>query len=106
MFSEKIVMELCNGNPEKEKKLRVLMLEVEVMRQDGRTAPDNMTIFHWEHLLELKSRNQRASYLTYLWKNEMSKINLKVCMYLLYYIDIKKFTYSFYENIYLKKNQE
>ncbi|XP_047525609.1 mitochondrial ribonuclease P protein 1 homolog [Pieris napi] len=75
--TENIVNDICKGDPEKEKKLRVLMLEVEVMRQDGRTAPERMNTSNWENLLELQSRNQRTSYLSYLWKNEMSKINQK-----------------------------
>lgn len=54
------------------------MLEVEVMRQDGRSAPDNMQIRHWKHLMELPSRSQRSNYLVYLWKTEKSKENLKV----------------------------
>lgn len=54
------------------------MLEVEVMRQDGRPAPSLLQKHHWEHLLTLASRNQRSSYLLYLWKTEIAKQNEKV----------------------------
>ncbi|CAK1540119.1 unnamed protein product [Leptosia nina] len=75
--TEDIIQQICNGDPEIEKKLRILMLEVEVIRQDGRTAPDYLNVSQWENLLEYKSRNQRASYLTYLWKNEKNRENKK-----------------------------
>lgn len=71
--------EICGDNAELQKKLRILMLEVEVMRQDGRQAPDSMQINHWKHLLEQPSKNQRSNYLKYLWKTEKSKQNEKVC---------------------------
>ncbi|CAH0695293.1 unnamed protein product [Spodoptera exigua] len=72
-----IVDNICNGDAELEKKLRILMLEVEVMRQDGRHAPDNIKKDHWQHLLSLPSKNQRASYLKYLFKTEKSRENFK-----------------------------
>ncbi|XP_046962857.1 mitochondrial ribonuclease P protein 1 homolog [Vanessa cardui] len=74
---EIFVTELCKGDKELEKKFRVLMLEVEVMRQDGRFAPDKIQLDQWQHLLELPSRNQRANYLTFLWKTEKRKENQK-----------------------------
>ncbi|KAF9801597.1 hypothetical protein SFRURICE_015091 [Spodoptera frugiperda] len=72
-----IVDNICKGDAELEKKLRILMLEVEVMRQDGRHAPDNIKKDHWQHLLSLPSKNQRASYLRYLFKTEKSRENFK-----------------------------
>lgn len=57
------------------------MLEVEVMRQDGRYAPECLQLDHWQHLLDLPSRNQRSSYLTFLWKIEKKKENQKVNIY-------------------------
>ncbi|CAH2102371.1 unnamed protein product [Euphydryas editha] len=74
---EKCVTQICKGDKELEKKFRVLMLEVEVMRQDGRLAPDHIQLDQWKHLLELPSRNQRSSYLTFLWKNEKKRENQK-----------------------------
>ncbi|XP_059050862.1 mitochondrial ribonuclease P protein 1 homolog isoform X2 [Achroia grisella] len=57
--------------------LRILMLEVEVMRQDGRCAPNNLQNKHWQQLMQLETRNQRTKYLLYLWKTEKSKENQK-----------------------------
>ncbi|XP_063548435.1 mitochondrial ribonuclease P protein 1 homolog isoform X1 [Cydia strobilella] len=76
-YSEDIINEICKGDEEIEKKLRILMLEVEVMRQDGRQAPDQLRSHHWKHLMELPSRNQRHSYLLYLFKTERAKENQK-----------------------------
>lgn len=76
---------ICKGNTELEKKLRILMLEVEVMRQDGRFAPDSINNDQWQHLLDLKTKNQRQSYLRYLFKTEKSKENFKVKKKLLRY---------------------
>lgn len=76
--SDTIVKELCKADSNLEKKLRVLMLEVEVMREDGRCAPDHITRDQWERLLQMPSRNQRTNYLLFLWKLEKKKENVKV----------------------------
>ncbi|KAL0851043.1 hypothetical protein ABMA28_006934 [Loxostege sticticalis] len=75
--SDKIIQELCKNDAELEKKLRILMLEVEVMRQDGRYAPNSLNTNQWQHLMTLHSRNQRNNYLTYLWKTEKARENQK-----------------------------
>lgn len=64
------------------------MLEVEVMRQDGRCAPDTLLSKHWQHLMGLESKNQRSKYLLYLFKTEKSKENEKVSW-------LKNFIYVF-----------
>lgn len=58
-----------------EKKRKILELEMEVMRQEGRKVPTPSKIKHdhWQHLLALKSRNQRRQYYLYLWNTEMAK---------------------------------
>lgn len=58
-----------------EKKRKILELEMEVMRQEGRKVPTPAKIKedHWQHLLGLKSRNQRRQYYLYLWNTEMAK---------------------------------
>lgn len=58
-----------------EKMRKILELEIEVMRQEGRKVPTPAKIKedHWQHLLELKSRNQRRQYYLYLWNIEMVK---------------------------------
>lgn len=57
-----------------EKRRKILELEIEVMRQEGRKVPTpaNIKEKHWEHLLTLRSRNQRRSYYLYLWNTEMA----------------------------------
>lgn len=73
-------MKICKDDPTLENKLRVIMLEIEVMRQDGRKAPEDENIkqHHWEHILSLPSRSARFKYLTFLWKNEKKTENTKV----------------------------
>lgn len=46
-----------HGDLDKEKRLKILMLEVDVLRQEGRKAPnpDLVKPDQWEHLLTLKS---------------------------------------------------
>lgn len=58
-----------------DKKRKILELEMEVMRQEGRKVPTPAKIkeSNWEHLLQLESRNQRRHYYLYLWNIEMAK---------------------------------
>lgn len=98
-LSDDIVNDICKGDAELEKRLRVLTLEVEVMRQDGRCAPDYLKLDHWKHLLDLPSRNQRSNYLTFLWKTEKKRENQKVNI-ILQFINVKKImTIKFFFNI-------
>ncbi|XP_055533490.1 mitochondrial ribonuclease P protein 1 homolog [Wyeomyia smithii] len=59
------------------KRRKVLELEMDVMRQEGRKVPTPCQIkeAHWEHLLQLNSRNQRRQYYLFLWNIEMAKEN-------------------------------
>uniref|UniRef100_A0A182PP38 RNA (guanine-9-)-methyltransferase domain-containing protein 1 n=1 Tax=Anopheles epiroticus TaxID=199890 RepID=A0A182PP38_9DIPT len=63
-----------------EKRRKVLELEIEVMRQEGRKVPSVATIKpdQWEHLLGLSSRNQRRQYYLYLWNIEMVRLGQKL----------------------------
>ncbi|XP_308574.5 mitochondrial ribonuclease P protein 1 homolog [Anopheles gambiae] len=63
-----------------EKRRKVLELEIEVMRQEGRKVPSVSTIKpdQWEHLLGLSSRNQRRQYYLYLWNIEMVRLGQKL----------------------------
>lgn len=67
----------CDEMPsvDPEKKRKILELEMEVMRQEGRKVPTPSKIKedNWQHLLGLKSRNQRRQYYLYLWNTEMAK---------------------------------
>uniref|UniRef100_A0A7G3AR47 RNA (guanine-9-)-methyltransferase domain-containing protein 1 n=1 Tax=Lutzomyia longipalpis TaxID=7200 RepID=A0A7G3AR47_LUTLO len=67
------------NDPEKERKLKVLMLEMDVARQEGRRAPDpsKMKEEHWNHLLELKTISSRQKFYAFLWQIEMKKESQK-----------------------------
>ncbi|XP_058053819.1 mitochondrial ribonuclease P protein 1 homolog [Anopheles bellator] len=62
------------------KRRKVIELELEVMRQEGRKVPSLSTIKpqQWDHLLTLSSRNQRRQYYLYLWNIEIVRLNAKV----------------------------
>ncbi|XP_049540797.1 mitochondrial ribonuclease P protein 1 homolog [Anopheles darlingi] len=62
-----------------EKRRKVLELELEVMRQEGRKVPSLSIIKpdQWDHLLSLSSRNQRRHYYLYLWNIEMVRLSQK-----------------------------
>ncbi|KAF7286145.1 hypothetical protein GWI33_007393 [Rhynchophorus ferrugineus] len=70
---------ITKGNKELEHKLKILMLEVEVLRQQGDLVPPN-TFFkdeHWGHLLSLQTRTSRRKYLSFLFKLSKKKENEK-----------------------------
>uniref|UniRef100_A0A2M4BPJ2 RNA (guanine-9-)-methyltransferase domain-containing protein 1 n=1 Tax=Anopheles marajoara TaxID=58244 RepID=A0A2M4BPJ2_9DIPT len=62
-----------------DKRRKVLELELEVMRQEGRKVPSLSIIKpdQWDHLLSLSSRNQRRQYYLYLWNIEMVRLSQK-----------------------------
>ncbi|XP_022918293.1 mitochondrial ribonuclease P protein 1 homolog [Onthophagus taurus] len=68
---------ITKDDPELKHKLKVLMLEAEVMRQDGRAVPDASFIRddHWSELLKLPSMSARRKYLTFLFKLQKKKEN-------------------------------
>lgn len=63
-----------------DKKRKILELEMEVMRQEGRKVPTPAKIkeANWQHLLKLRSRNQRRQYYLYLWNIEMAKESKRI----------------------------
>ncbi|KAK9883148.1 hypothetical protein WA026_001346 [Henosepilachna vigintioctopunctata] len=65
-----ILEEVCQGDKEIEHKLKVLMLEVELNRQEGHLVPENheMKAKHYTELLKLNSRSKRKKYLEFLFK--------------------------------------
>lgn len=68
---------ITKGDKELEHKLKVIMLEAEVLRQEGHPIPPNeyMKVEMWEVLLNLPSRSQRKKYLEYLCKLSRKKEN-------------------------------
>lgn len=76
-FGNARVAKIANNNADLEKKLRVLMLEADVFRQEGKRAPDPATLSDdkWEHLLGLASRSARMKYYSFLWQVEKREEN-------------------------------
>ncbi|XP_072379606.1 mitochondrial ribonuclease P protein 1 homolog [Diabrotica undecimpunctata] len=72
--------DVTNGDKELEHKLKVLMLEAEVMRQEGKAVPEHNFLRekHWKEILNLSSRSARQKYLEYLFKLSKRKEHEKV----------------------------
>lgn len=70
--SEEDIKLISGGDSELEHKLRVIILEADVMRQDGKCVPSTnyMNQNHWRELLALKTRTARSKYLSYLFKTQ------------------------------------
>lgn len=71
---------ITNGDKELEHKLKILEMELEVMRQEGLLVPENSFISteRWQELLTLKSRSARLRLYTFLFKIMKKKENVKV----------------------------
>lgn len=68
---------ITNSDPVLEKKLKILFLEVEVLRQSGYRVPDNLKLGQWKELLEMDTRSRRQKYLSYLFGVEKKQENRK-----------------------------
>ncbi|CAG9770124.1 unnamed protein product [Ceutorhynchus assimilis] len=68
---------ITKGDKELEHKLKVIILETEVLRQDGKSVPSNeyMTAEIWENMLKLPSRSGRTKYLDFLFRTSKKKHN-------------------------------
>jgi ribonuclease P protein 1 len=71
------VAAIANGDKELEHKLKVLVLEVDVLRQEGKLVPEESFLKdnHWKELLKLPSYTSRRRYLEFLFKIEKKKEN-------------------------------
>lgn len=60
---------------DREKRLKVLQLEVDIAHQEGRRVPalSFLQDHHWEHVLTLPTKSARIKYFAYLWQIEMKK---------------------------------
>lgn len=74
--------DITKGDQELEHKLKVIMLETEVLRQDGKPVPPDefMTPQIWENLLNLPSRASRTKHLEFLFKTSKKRENRLVCI--------------------------
>ncbi|XP_060529738.1 mitochondrial ribonuclease P protein 1 homolog [Cylas formicarius] len=70
---------ITGGNKDMEHKLKIIMLETEVMRQEGHLVPDNnfFTTSMWKELMTLNSKSARTRHLHYLFKISKIKENRK-----------------------------
>ncbi|XP_037949145.1 mitochondrial ribonuclease P protein 1 homolog [Teleopsis dalmanni] len=58
------------SDEERERRLKVLKLEVDIANQEGRRVP-SLEFFedkHWEHILTLPTKSARSRYYAYLWQ--------------------------------------
>lgn len=72
------------GVEDQDRKLKILKLEVSVLRQEGRKVPDPdlMKPAHWDNLMQLASKSARSKYYTFLWSIERKKESTQVgCSY-------------------------
>ena len=77
-FSQSELGSLTNGDPVIEKKLKILLLEAEVLRQSGGRVPDKIDVEQWKELLELPTRSRRRKFMAYLFGVEKRKENKKL----------------------------
>ncbi|XP_044759816.1 mitochondrial ribonuclease P protein 1 homolog [Coccinella septempunctata] len=78
---EQVYKEVSQGDEEVEYRLKVLTMEMELLRQEGELVPetDKLKAKHFVELLKLKHRNGRKKYLEYIFKlckrkeNELEK---------------------------------
>lgn len=71
---------ISKGDEEVERRLKVLVLEVDILRQEGSLVPDDNLIkdSHWEELLKLPSYSSRKRYLEFLFKSAKRDENQRV----------------------------
>lgn len=69
---------ITKGDEELKKKLKVLVLEIDLIRQGGGTVPSRIKTQNWIELLKLETRTKRRKYLTFIFKNEMKSNNFKI----------------------------
>ena len=72
------VFAITQGDPELTHKLKVIILEVDVMRQEAYNIPTRISTEEWLELLKLRARSARSKYLTFLFKKEKKKENIIV----------------------------
>lgn len=67
-------------DPNEEKKIKILELEMSVWRQEGRKVPDpeNLKPHHWIQILNLGSSSARKKYYAFLWQIEKKKESSQV----------------------------
>lgn len=72
---------VTKGDADLEHKLKVIKLEIEVLRQQGKLVPPEDYIKNemWENLINLPSRSARIKYLVFLFKLSKTQEHRQVC---------------------------
>ncbi|KAH8297427.1 hypothetical protein KR044_011710, partial [Drosophila immigrans] len=67
--------DIIESKEEREKRLKVLQLEVDIAHQEGRRVPalEFFQEHHWAHVLSLPTKSARSKYYAFLWQIEMKK---------------------------------
>ncbi|XP_063237428.1 mitochondrial ribonuclease P protein 1 homolog [Bacillus rossius redtenbacheri] len=68
---------VTNGQPELEKKLKLILLEMEVSRQEGKKVPSKVSVDQLKELVSLNTISSRKKYLSFLFEVEIKKENRK-----------------------------
>ncbi|XP_065173367.1 mitochondrial ribonuclease P protein 1 homolog [Atheta coriaria] len=76
-LTDEEITEITGGDEDQIHKLKVLLLETEVLRQEGKPVPSpaKMKVEHWKELLSKETRTGRRKYLDFLFKIEKIKEN-------------------------------
>lgn len=77
-FSNVNIEAVAMGDEELMKKLKVIILEAEVMRQEGLRVPSSIDDEKWKELLHATSRSHRIKLLAFWFTNERKKIKDKM----------------------------
>lgn len=65
---------ITGGDENMLKKLKILMLEVDVMKQEGLKVPSKLSTEQWKELLTLETRSKRRKFLGFIFLNEVKKL--------------------------------
>ncbi|KAF4532359.1 hypothetical protein B566_EDAN003663 [Ephemera danica] len=69
---------ITGGDSELEKKLRILCLEHEVLRQEGCLVPSSLTLDQWKQIFAMDTRSKRRKYYRFLFGVEVKRRNEKL----------------------------
>lgn len=74
---------ITNGDKELEHKIKILELEIDVMRQEGLRVPlaSQISVEHWKDILTLSSRSARMKFYSFLFLKMKAKENDKVRLF-------------------------
>lgn len=67
--------EISNGNPDIEKKLKVMHFEISVLRENTKRVPSKLSKTNWTELLNIGSYSKKVKYLKFLFSLEKKKEN-------------------------------